>query len=376
MLPYLVNIVFQFARRPVGRLAFDLAFILLHSKIATLLKYSKKFMSYQITVLPAGETYCAEKGQSLLNAAIDHGMMLPHACKSGCCGACKARLINGLTSEINNQAALNSKYNHQQDILLCCQSAESDITLYLPNYHGSNNLPAQTLTVRIDDIRYCANVAIVTLKLPPNKHFNFTAGQYIDIVLPDNLRRSYSIARFNDDTRQLIIHVRRRAAGVFSEQLFDGRLKPKDIIRIHGPLGCFHLQEQHKPLIMLASGTGIAPIEAMLVALAQQQYQQPVFVYWGVAAEENLYDSALLNELCAGLAQAQWTAVLSRASDTWQGAQGYVQDIALVRHPDMSHYTVYACGHPQMIVQSKNLFTSHACLAEEAFFADKFTPAP
>ncbi|WP_239326019.1 2Fe-2S iron-sulfur cluster-binding protein [Snodgrassella gandavensis] len=332
-------------------------------------------MSYQITVLPAGETYCAEKGESLLNAAIENGIMLPHACKSGCCGACKARLVNGQTTEVNAQAALNSKDNNQQDILLCCQSAESDITFYLPGYQGKNNQPAQTLAARIDDIRYCANVAIVSLKLAPKKHFNFTAGQYIDIVLPNNLRRSYSIARFNADTRQLVIHVRRHSGGVFSEQLFDGRLQPKDIIHIHGPLGCFQLNWRHQPLIMLASGTGIAPIEAMLTALTQQQYQQAVYVYWGVAAEENLYDSALLDELCGSLAQAQWTAVLSRASTTWQGAQGYIQDIALAKHPDMSNYAVYACGNPQMIAHAQNLFTSQASLAEDAFFADNFTPA-
>lgn len=332
-------------------------------------------MSYRITVLPASETFYAKQGESLLNAAIENGIMLPHACKSGCCGACKAQLTEGKTTEINSQAALNSKDSNQQDILLCCQSAESDITLYLPNYQGKNNQPVQTLNARIDDIRYCANVAIVTLKLPLKKQFNFKAGQYVDIVLADNLRRSYSIAGFNTDTRQLVIHVRRHTGGVFSEQLFDGRLQQKDIIHIHGPLGSFQLSKQQKPLIMLASGTGIAPIEAMLNTLAEQQYRQAIHVYWGVAAEENLYDAALLDNLCAELVQAKWTAVLSRPESAWKGARGYVQDIALNDYPDMSNHEVYACGHPQMIASAQSLFLKQTALAETAFFADNFTPA-
>jgi CDP-4-dehydro-6-deoxyglucose reductase, E3 len=332
-------------------------------------------MSYRVTILPAGETYGTQKGKSLLEAAIEQDLMLPHACKSGCCGACKARLVNGKISETNTQAALNSKDHNQQDFLLCCQSADSDITLYLPNYQGRNSHPAQILTARIEDIRYCANIAIVSLKLAQKKYFHFIAGQYIDIIMPNNLRRSYSIAAFNADTRQLVIHVRYHNGGAFSEQLFDGRLQPKDIIRVHGPLGSFQLNWLSKPLIMLASGTGIAPIEAMLAALVQQQYQQPVYVYWGMATEGDLYDRDLLDKLCASLARAQWTAVLSRAAITWKGAQGYVQDIALSKHPDMSNYAVYACGHPQMITHARNLFTSQASLAEDAFFADNFTPA-
>lgn len=332
-------------------------------------------MSYQITVLPAGETFQAPEGASLLQAAIDQGIMLPHACKSGCCGACKAQLVKGQTTEINPQSALNSNDTNQQDILLCCQSAKTDLTLYLPNYNGHSAQPVQTLTARIEDIRYCGHTAILSLKLAQRKPFHFTAGQYIDIVLSKNQRRSYSIAGFDTNRRQLIIHVRRHHGGVFSEQLFDGRLRPKDILHFHGPLGNFQLNSQQKPLIMLASGTGIAPIEAMLETLKQQQFQLPVSIYWGMAAEENLYDAAVLDKLCSELAQAQWSAVLSHPSASWKGARGYVQQVALAAHPDMNKYEVYACGHPQMIHQAKNLFTNQAGLPEDAFFADNFTPA-
>ncbi len=331
-------------------------------------------MNYQITLLPSGETYFADENQSILQAALNNSIMLPHACKSGCCGACKAQLRSGTTRSMQENSAINLTENDQHEILLCCHAPQSNLSIYLPQYSGQTNQVVKKIKARIDHIRICNHYAVIHLQLPSKKTFTYQAGQYIDIILQNGQRRSYSIAGYNANTHQLIIHVRYHEGGAFSAPIFDGRMHCKDMLQIEGPLGSFQLSDQPKDLIMLATGTGLAPLMAMLSCLSEQHFSQNIYLYWGVATEQDLYDAQLLDQLCDQLSYAKWTPVLSRPASDWTGKQGYVQQIALQQHADMSQYLVYACGNPQMIAQAQALFTSQANLATNAFFADNFTP--
>lgn len=333
-------------------------------------------MPHRVTLLPSGESYLVEEGENLLAAAKRHNLPLPHACQSGSCGSCKATLVDGLSSHSSDELpGLSTTERQAGNILLCMSTAQSDLTLSMPHYQGAHAAPAQMMAARIEHIDIYGANAVVHLTLPRNKPFHFHAGQYIDILLPQQQRRSYSIASSPAEHGHLQLHIRHHAGGVFSTPLFNGTTAVKSVLRIHGPLGSFGLIQSDQPILMLATGTGIAPIKSMLAELAEQNSLRSIHVFWGARNETELYQMDAIIALVSALAHAQFTPVLSQASASWQGARGHVQDCAFKAYPDLRQHHVYACGSLAMIQDAQTLFSTQAQLAAHAFFADGFTPA-
>ncbi|MDR0997280.1 MAG: CDP-6-deoxy-delta-3,4-glucoseen reductase [Zoogloeaceae bacterium] len=334
-------------------------------------------MTHQITLAPGGFVFSANDDETLLEAALAADIVVPHGCKNGACGACHATLQAGEVDRGAYQSfALSDSDITQGGLLLCTARAKTDLVIDQPQARKGGLPQAQELSVRVEKLERAApDVIVLTLRLPSTATFDFLAGQYIDILLPDGKTRSYSLANAPEQKGFLELHIREVKGGRFTGQVF-GSLKVKDFLRIVGPEGAFYLRtDTQKPAILLASGTGFAPIKAIVEHALAKNLQRPLHIYWGARKRIDLY----LNDLPEGWAQRfdfiDYTPVLSEVDADWQGRSGLVHQAVLADHPDLSGFEVYACGNPLMIEAAKKDF-GQAGLPDAAFFSDAFTFAP
>lgn len=248
-------------------------------------------MNHTVT-LPDQTTFAAGDGETVLSAAARQNLNLPHSCKNGVCGQCKAELASGdIQMGGHSEQALSEAEKAQGKILMCRTTAQSDISLNIPGCKA-DALPVRTLPARIESIVFKHDVALLKLALPKAPPFAFYAGQYIDLLLPGNVSRSYSIANSPDQEGILELHIRRRENGVCSEMIFgsEPKVKEKGIVRVKGPLGSFTLQEDSgKPVILPATDTGYAPIRSILLDLIRQNSSRAAHFYWGARHQDDLY---------------------------------------------------------------------------------------
>lgn len=334
-------------------------------------------MSYQITVQPSGRQFAAEADETLLDAALRQGLTLPYGCKDGACGACKGKVLAGSVEHGKAQEhALKESEKAAGLALYCCATAKSDLVIECKQLGSVNDIPVKTLPSRIEKLEKLApDVIEMHLRLPANERLQFWAGQYIDILLKDGKKRSFSLANAPHDDAVLQLHIRHVAGGLFTEQVFS-TMKVRDILRFNGPHGSFYLREDSsKPMILLAGGTGFAPIKAIVEHAIAEQCQRPIYIYWGAKARVDLYQNALAEQWAGEHANITYLPVLSEpaASDDWSGRTGFVHQAVLADFPDLSGYQVYACGAPVMIDVARRDFTTTRQLPEEEFFADAFT---
>ncbi|MDR1349474.1 MAG: CDP-6-deoxy-delta-3,4-glucoseen reductase [Zoogloeaceae bacterium] len=332
-------------------------------------------MSYQITLQPGALQYAAETDETLLEAALRQGVTLPYGCKNGACCACKTRLIRGDADRGAYQPhALTAHEIKEGKLLLCTAYARSDLTLENHQATRAGEIPVKLMPARVEVLRRVAHdVILLSLRLPATETFTFRAGQYIDILLPEGRRRSYSIANAPEQEGVLELHIRRVPGGRFTGQVFE-QMKIKDILRFDGPHGGFFLREESdKPAILIASGTGFAPIKAIVEHALAQNLTRPLRIYWGCRAQADLYLPVLPTTWAAEQPHIRFTPVLSAADASWQGRTGFVHQAVMADYPDLSQHEVYACGNPAMIDSARQELTTRCHLPEAAFFADAFT---
>jgi CDP-4-dehydro-6-deoxyglucose reductase, E3 len=323
--------------------------------------------------LSNGKYFEAVNGISLLEAATKSGISLPYSCKTGRCSTCKCRVLRGETKALVVELGLTEMEKAEGWILSCARTATTDIALEVEDL-GSVLLPeARTLACRISSLdKLAPDVIKVILRLPPNTIFNFIPGQYIDVIGPGGIRRSYSLANAPKADNSLELHIRAVENGAMSQYWFN-QSTVNDLLRLHGPQGTFFLRNIAKrDLIFLATGTGFAPVKAMLEALprlAADQQPASITVMWGARHEHDLYFDA------AGLQGNQkCIPVLSRAEATWQGERGYVQEVLLRHILDLRNASVYACGSVGMIHSAKQVLAD-AGLPLARFYSDAFVPS-
>lgn len=334
-------------------------------------------MSYQITVQPSGRQFAAEADETLLDAALRQGLTLPYGCKDGACGACKGKVLAGRVDHGKSQAhSLKDDEKAAGMTLYCCAHAQSDLVIECKQLGSVNDIPVKTLPSRIEKLEKLApDVIEMHLRLPANERLQFWAGQYIDILLKDGRKRSFSLANAPHDDAVLQLHIRHVPGGLFTEQVFS-TMKVRDILRFNGPHGTFYLREESpKPMILLAGGTGFAPIKAIVEHAIAENSLRPMFIYWGAKARADLYQNALPEAWAAAHAHIKYIPVLSEPTpgDVWNGRNGLVHQAVMADFPDLSGHQVYACGAPVMIDAAKHDFVTTCRLPEEEFFADAFT---
>ena len=345
--------------------------------IGIVAEQSGEEMSYQITVQPSGRQFTAEADETLLDAALRQGLTLPYGCKDGACGSCKGKVLAGSVDHGKAQAhALKDDDKAAGMTLYCCAHAESDLVIECKQLGSANDIPVKTLPSRIEKLEKLApDVIELQLRLPANERLQFRAGQYIDILLKDGKKRSFSLANAPEDDALLQLHIRHVPGGQFTDQVFSA-MKARDILRFNGPHGTFYLREESsKPMILLAGGTGFAPIKAIVEHAIAENCVRPMHIYWGGRARVDLYQNALPEQWAAQHANISYVPVLSEPADDdrWTGRSGLVHQAVIADFADLSGHQLYACGAPAMIDAARRDFATLRGLPEEEFFADAFT---
>jgi len=340
-------------------------------------------MSFQVTLQPSGHVFSAAADQTLLDAALDAGVNVPYGCRNGACGACKGKVTSGQVDHGHYQEnALPADQRAAGVALFCCAKAQSDLSIECKEVAGAGQIAAKILPCRVQKLeRLAPDIIALHLQLPANERLQFLAGQFIEFILKDGKRRAYSIANAPHADALLEVHIRRVPGGLFTEQVFN-TMKEKDILRFEGPHGSFTLREDSaKPIILLAGGTGFAPVKSIVEHVIHNKIERPIAIYWGSRDRAGLYMDALPRQWAAAHPHIRYVPVLSEpsASDAWEGRTGLVHQAVLDDFPDapgaMKDVQVYACGAPVMIDAARRDFAARGLPAEE-FFADAFTFAP
>lgn len=316
----------------------------------------------------SGKQFDITVGESLLDAALRAHITLPYSCRTGRCSTCKGRVKSGHTTSLRDELGLTDEERSAGWVLTCVRSAESNVEIEVEDLGDVHLADPRTLPCRIQALeKVSPDVLKVTLRLPPNSRFTFQPGQYIDVIGPGGVRRAYSIANAPTPQEHLELHIRQVEGGAMSRYWFE-QAKANDLLRLHGPLGTFFLRDiAGLDLVFLATGTGIAPIKALLEQLAQQPDRPAsLSVYWGNRFEADHYWDASLPQ-----AGQRYVPVLSRPASSWSGARGHVQDVALQTSHDWARTRVYACGYDAMIHSARDQLVA-AGLAEQHFHSDAF----
>ncbi len=337
-------------------------------------------MSLTVTLEPSQRHFAVERDEPILAAAIRQGIGMPYGCRDGACGSCKSRLIEGrVIHGAHQQKALSEAEEAQGFILPCCATPQTDCVVEARGVVAEGQFPILKLPSRVLSIaRPAPDVAIVRLQLPATQNLQYHAGQYVEILLRDGARRSYSMANAPHalgDPPTIELHIRHMPGGKFTDQVFS-TLKEKDILRLEGPYGSFYLREDAPlPIVMLASGTGLAPIKALIEHMAHRGMERPTVLYWGCRRRADLYLHEWAEQAAAQHPWLRYVPVLSepQEQDHWSGRTGLVHQAVMADLPDLSAHQVYACGAPIMVESAQRDFTQRCGLPPEAFFADSFT---
>ncbi len=333
-------------------------------------------MTFQVTVLPSERSFSTLSHEVILAAAIRQGIGLPYGCKDGACGACKCKKLEGTVMHGPHQSkALSEDEESKGFILTCCATPLSDVMLESRQVGSVDAFPIKRMPTRVASLeKKSADVMIVKLQLPASDTLQYFAGQYIEFILRDGARRSYSMANAPHNGPALELHIRHMPGGKFTDHVF-GAMKEKEIQRIEGPFGSFYLREDSaKPMILLASGTGFAPIKAIIEQMQHQGMDRPVTLYWGGRRPGDLYMHDWVLEQLAVMPHLRYIPVVSEATpeDAWTGRTGFVHRAVMADFPDLAAYQVYACGAPIMVDSAQTDFVALCGLPAEEFYADAF----
>jgi CDP-4-dehydro-6-deoxyglucose reductase, E3 len=339
---------------------------------------------HKVTIEPSKHTFTVPEGGTVLQAALDAGFILPYGCRDGACGSCKGKLLEGRVDYGKYQGnALTESDKRLGYALFCCAKPLTDLSIDCREISALKDVQVRQLPCRVQKIeRPAPDVAVMTLKLPTNDRLQFLAGQYLDFKLKDGRHRSFSIATAPHEVSErgeLELHLRHMPGGQFTEHVFSS-MKEREILRFEAPLGTFFLREDSpKPMLFIASGTGFAPIKAMLEHIFHRRFDERrrLLLYWGARSKADLYLDDLPRRWAAEHSGFTYVPVLSDAKpeDAWEGRTGLVHQAVLDDFGDLSPYQVYACGNPLMVDAAQKEFVAQRGLPEEEFFADSFTIA-
>jgi CDP-4-dehydro-6-deoxyglucose reductase len=333
----------------------------------------------RVTLQPSGHQFEVEEGEAILAAALRQHFVLPYGCRNGACGSCKGRLLEGsIDYGVYQKKALPDAEKAQGKALFCQAKPLTDVVIEARTIGAAKDIAIKTLPCRVQKMeRLADDVMILYFKLPANERLQFLAGQYIEFLLKDGSRRSFSMGNAPHDDELIQLHVRRVAGGQFTDHVF-GRMKERDILRFEGPLGTFFMREESvKPIVFVASGTGFAPIKSIIERAFHKGVTRPMVLYWGGRRPKDLYMNELPLKWVAQHPGFRYIPVISDAlpEDQWNGRTGFVHHAVMEDFPDLSGHQVYACGVPVMVDAAQRDFIAQCRLPEDEFFADSFTTA-
>ncbi len=334
-------------------------------------------MSFTVTVQPSGRRFQVEAGETVLDAALRQGLTFPYGCRSGVCGACKGKILAGEVDYPGHEGlppALDEAEAAAGLALFCVAVPKSDLTVHVAEVGAVADIPVRTLPCRVARMeRLAEDVMRLWLRLPEGQRLQYLAGQYIDILLADGRRRGFSLANPPEDDALLELHIRRVPGGYFTGHVFT-RMKEGDLLRFEGPHGTFFLREEgDRPIVMVAGGTGFAPMKAMIEHARHIGLSRPIHLYWGARDRDGLYLHALPQAWQAEMDHFHYVPVLSQPRDPqgWSGRVGLVTEAVAADWPDLSGVDLYMAGPPAMVAAGRTCFLERG-LPEDRLFYDAF----
>jgi CDP-4-dehydro-6-deoxyglucose reductase len=334
-------------------------------------------MSFQIHVEPSGRHFSANSDESILAAGIRQGIGLPYGCKDGACGSCKVKKVSGSVEHGPHQSkALSDDEEAAGFMLTCCAKPQSDVVLESKQVTEVGAFPVKKMPARVATLTKASDdVIILNLQLPAADPLQYHAGQYVEIILRDGARRSYSMANAVHTGPGMDLHIRHMPGGKFTDHVF-GAMREKEILRLEGPYGSFYLREESSlPIVLLASGTGFAPIKALIEHMQLKAITRATTLYWGGRRPADLYMHDWVMAKCAEMPNLKYVPVVSDAlpEDAWTGRTGFVHKAVMQDFADLSGHQVYACGAPIVVESAQSEFASQCAMSPDEFFADSFT---
>lgn len=330
-------------------------------------------MSFRIKINPGAYEVTAEAGESIIDATLRQGLLLPYGCRCASCGACKGKVLTGEFKRSDGDPDLLSEEEMAAGYTLFCHaSAQSDMEIEVEEVILTGDVEVKMMPGRVAKMHKLApDVMELQVRIPENQKLLFFAGQYMNFQLQDGRHRSYSLANAPHDDEFLQFHVRLVEGGMYSTHVFEKMLE-KDLLRLKGPMGSFFLREDsERPIIFMATGTGFAPIKSMVEHAWHKGVTRPMHLFWGARKRDDLYMHELAQQWADEHGNFTYTPLLSRPDDDWKGDSGYVQDLVLRQYPDLSQHDVYLCGSPTMIHAANPMLLEHG-LDEHRLHFDSF----
>jgi CDP-4-dehydro-6-deoxyglucose reductase len=332
-------------------------------------------MTYQVTIQPSGHTFTIRHNESVLEAALRQGIILPYGCRNGACGSCLGAVLSGTVRYPGDPPpALAVVPDPEGKALFCQAHAASDLVIGAREVEAVQDIEIRTMPCRVTRLEQLApDVIRIYLKVPEAQRLQFLAGQYVNILLKGHTPRAFSIANAPHTDEFIELHIRYVEGGYFTDQVFH-QLHEKALLRLQGPLGTFFLREDSsRPAILVGGGTGFAPLKGMLEHAFEIGLRQPLHLFWGVRSRRDLYLDALPRHWAQVHENFHYTPVLSEPGpeDDWTGETGLVPDAVVKLYPDLAPFDIYASGPPVMVQAGHRLFLRHG-LDESRFFSDSF----
>lgn len=313
-----------------------------------------------ITLLPSGVVFESLPEKTILDSALDAGIVLEHSCKTGSCGACEAKIVTSENHQVDNS-----------DLLTCQVKASCNMTLEADYFPELADIKCLTVPAKVNRIlHHSSDIMVLELRLPPKNIFNFLPGQYIDLKY-NGVVRSYSIASIPNAKNTLELHFKKVSDGAMSSKIFSP-VPEGQLLQIEGPKGSFFFRDTKTgPIIFLATGTGFAPVKAIVSKLIyDEKLNRPIYIYWGNRHSELFYDDSPL-DLAKKFENIHISLCLSREESGWVGRSGYIQDCLLSDGVSLIDAEVYACGSMDMINKSREALIESG-LDKSSFYSDAF----
>ena len=332
-------------------------------------------MAYTVTIESSGHNFSVDDNESVLDAALRQGIVLPYGCRNGACGSCMGSVLSGAVEYASGlPPALNEEDAVAGKALFCQAHPSGNLTIRIREVDAARDIEVKTLPCRVQKLEHLAHdVVRIYLKVPASERMQFLAGQYIEVLIKDHEPRAFSIANAPHDDEFIELHIRFVKGGLFTDQVFHG-MQEKAMLRIRGPLGTFFLREDSdRPAILIGGGTGFAPLKGILEHAFEVGITRPLHLFWGVRAARDLYMDALPKQWVNEYEHFSYTPVLSEpgGKDHWIGETGFITDTVIKHYPDLSGHEVYMSGPPIMVETGHKLFTQHG-MDETRFFSDAF----
>ncbi|HVL55059.1 MAG TPA: 2Fe-2S iron-sulfur cluster-binding protein [Burkholderiaceae bacterium] len=332
-------------------------------------------MTFTATVVGTGFSFACEPGVTILDAADAAGLELPYSCRKGVCGNCKGEVVSGRIDSLPGGDALSAAEAERGCALFCRAVPCSDVEIRTPQIRRKDPNARKTVDAKVHRVARAADdVSIIALRFPAGTRVKFRAGQYLEVLLEDGHRRAFSMANPPHQNDGAELHVRHVAGGLFTERVLPS-LQAGDRLRVELPFGNFHLNdERDDPAILVASGTGFAPMKSILEAAFRAKSQRRFVLYWGARRRKDLYLAELPLKWQSQHPNFSFVPVLSEPApqDQWTGRIGLVHRIVMEDYPMLQQHEIYACGVPAMVNAARRDFCEACGLAPDAFHCDAF----